>query len=1089
VTRTGNNVWFLVLLAATIGGLASGCGGPAPVADLDTGALPDAGALPDSGARPDGSVRPDAGPGPDAAPDAARPDTGPPDASPCTGSEMYCGGDCVDTRTDVAHCGDCDTACDPGQICVASACQASCPTGQVVCGDRCVDPETDRAFCGASGTCAGAEAGAICASGEVCVSGACATSCPAGQIDCGGRCVDPESDSTFCGATGTCAGAEAGVSCASGTVCVSGACATSCPTGQVDCGGRCIDPATDPIHCGASGMCTASEAGVACVGGEVCASGTCATSCPAGQIACGGRCVDPSLDPIYCGASDDCTGTNGGATCAPGEVCNTGACAADCPVGQIACGGRCVDPGSDPIYCGASTDCAGTNDGTACVSGQSCASGTCTTSCPAGQIACSGSCVDPTTDRTFCGASGDCTGTAAGMTCGAGTACDMGSCSASCAAPLSVCDGACVDTRTDATYCGNCTTVCPTPAHATAVCLSPGTCSSTCTSGFADCNTVAADGCEAPTADDEMNCGRCGNVCLGGSTCTAGRCETRFTSSTNLSVTRTQGSCADGGDMVSYSVSGLVAASATLATAPSSGCLAAGDRVLLINLQGAPGATVNVGNFETLTVAFVSGTTVFFSVPKTRSYGSAAGGDANIGTGAGQQRVVLQRIPTYDDVVVAAGATVTAAPFDGTRGGVVALRSLGIVTVDGAISASGGGFAGAPRTFAAFGEGTQGSSFAGAGGMSTSANLGGGGGGRGEFCSDHGFAGGGGGYLLRGSDSTAGGCGGSGGNPYAMMSQLFLGSGGGSGGVDNATFDNPPGGLGGAGGGIVIVYAARVIVNGALESRGGVGEGDSFSGCTGGGSTVDCWDYSGPGGGGSGGSVFVMAPSYTGIAPNVDGGLGGLGGPAGNAGNGGLGVAFTGPRTCLEQRGWSPGSADGVYRIDPDGPGPVAAFDAYCDMTNGGWTLIMATNGIGPDGQSEGAVTPGSASHVPIAIAQALAVVGSQVHIRTAGLIATESITSVPGGLAIQNLRNGIVLNAGQLLTSSADSPSAFWTGPFAVDSTHLWHTCGPSPWGGLDLPYPSIYWACNNGGGMHITATGSAWTATSGTSMEVYVR
>ncbi|AUP78130.1 fibrinogen-like YCDxxxxGGGW domain-containing protein [Flavivirga eckloniae] len=39
-------------------------------------------------------------------------------------------------------------------------------------------------------------------------------------------------------------------------------------------------------------------------------------------------------------------------------------------------------------------------------------------------------------------------------------------------------------------------------------------------------------------------------------------------------------------------------------------------------------------------------------------------------------------------------------------------------------------------------------------------------------------------------------------------------------------------------------------------------------------------------------------------------------------------------------------STDGIYTIDPDGPGSNAPYDCYCDMTNngGGWTLVFNHN-------------------------------------------------------------------------------------------------------------------------------------------------
>jgi hypothetical protein len=198
---------------------------------------------------------------------------------------------------------------------------------------------------------------------------------------------------------------------------------------------------------------------------------------------------------------------------------------------QVLCNGRCVDPKTDDAFCGATDGCGdnGGSAGTACTSGQTCTGGACQASCLPTQVLCNGRCVDPKTDNAFCGATDGCgdNGGSAGTPCPDGQMCSNGTCSATCGSPLTKCTSGggstyCADTAHDPSNCGGCGTACSTAANAAVTCS--GSCGYACHPGYADCNAEANDGCEADTLTDENNCGGCGNVCGANQFCHNGTC-------------------------------------------------------------------------------------------------------------------------------------------------------------------------------------------------------------------------------------------------------------------------------------------------------------------------------------------------------------------------------------------------------------------------------------------------------------------------------------------------------------------------------------------------------------------------------------
>ncbi|KAL3836103.1 hypothetical protein ACJMK2_021556 [Sinanodonta woodiana] len=267
------------------------------------------------------------------------------------------------------------------------------------------------------------------------------------------------------------------------------------------------------------------------------------------------------------------------------------------------------------------------------------------------------------------------------------------------------------------------------------------------------------------------------------------------------------------------------------------------------------------------------------------------------------------------------GVTVTIQHYTGTSGGKVAIYAKAFIyirtfKIDGYIDGVGAGYRGGKSAGLSRATGTQGETYNGGGIASYLKNNGGGGGGMGSSVNLDfpGQAGGGGGYGTTGSpgvktyinQSDSG----YGGRVYgdSTLTILYMGSGGGSGGNAMDLKSNPIGGRGGNGGGAIRLVASKsVIITGLISVEGENGEGDEMPGpgCHGcphscsvrtptqcsGNNTDRCWDLSGPGGGGSGGSIFISGKlvdvGYKKV--RASGGKGGGGANGRCGGNGGMG--------------------------------------------------------------------------------------------------------------------------------------------------------------------------------------------------------
>jgi hypothetical protein len=373
---------------------------------------------------------------------------------------------------------------DVGDVAVEESEDDTCPRGTVPCGDRCVDTGSDVLHCGACGNdCTAAVDGDV-PNGIGCVEGECG--CPPSRPDPLGiegnlECVDTRTHPRYCGT------AESHVACAPNEECVDGACVElgECPPGTercVDecfdevCPVRCVDTDSDPLHCGGCGegdtvtMFNCHEVIGPGDGVVACVDGQC--GCPRGMSQCGlvgeySECVDTSSDVWNCG---QCGTANCGEMSYSDGSCNDGVCICpaggttdgeecQCPEGTAACPigdgfFACANLDWDDNHCGV---CGHTCSDAICWSGE-CVDFSALPECPFPEVACMGDCVEFGTEQA-CSGCGD--------VCGPNQVCMDGTyCECNTEDPMIAYCGRsmdeCTDLSSNAQHCGACDRVCPT---------------------------------------------------------------------------------------------------------------------------------------------------------------------------------------------------------------------------------------------------------------------------------------------------------------------------------------------------------------------------------------------------------------------------------------------------------------------------------------------------------------------------------------------------------------------------------------------------------------------------------------------------
>ena len=302
----------------------------------------------------------------------------------CPPGLTECGGECVNTDANHSHCGTCENACEPFEVCSNGGCTLECPPGKIACDWACADIDTDIMNCGGCGI--------ICTAGlnadPVCESRVCSIRCHEGWSDlygdgaCETECVPTSTSETCNGLDDNCDGAiDEEFDCAMGRTV---SCTTVCNSlGTGVCGIDCTIPG--PSSCnppaelcnGIDDDCDdACDNGLACCRGQ---SEECETGCGTmGTRECSATCAWSACSAgteICNGEDDDCSGEcddGEGMACCMGEL---GDCTTSCgSTGSRECISSCVWDSCEPpdeTCNGEDDDCNGTCDnGFDCCAGE-----------------------------------------------------------------------------------------------------------------------------------------------------------------------------------------------------------------------------------------------------------------------------------------------------------------------------------------------------------------------------------------------------------------------------------------------------------------------------------------------------------------------------------------------------------------------------------------------------------------------------------------------------------------------------------------------------------------------------------------------